>query len=91
MEKKHQVFGRELRFCVFFPPPLFLQGRAKIDVWRCSESGEVGRWGGGIGDPGSSSIQDRTSCEDDRKEQAGTMGLIQSLSFIRIGSYSFFL
>ncbi len=56
----------------------------------------VGRWGGGevgsgIGDRGSSSIQDRTSCEDDRKEQAGTMGLIQSLSLIRIGSYSFFL
>lgn len=60
-----------------------------MDIWRCSESGEVGNWG--LGDGGSSGIQDRTLCEDDRKEQAWTMmGLIQSLSFIRIG-FSFFL
>lgn len=44
----------------------------------CSESGEVGDLG--LGDGGSSRIQDRTLCEDVRKEQAVTMmGFIQSL------------
>lgn len=56
----------------------------------CSESGEV--WNLGLGARGSSSIQDRTLGEDERKEQAVTMmGFTQSLSIIRIGFSFFFL